>query len=82
MTVFKLGDACVLDNYRGISLLSIPGKVYSMIIGSRMKDWADHPLLDIQSGFRPYRGCNDAIFGLRRVHEEDVKQHRNFFSCL
>ena len=80
--VFKSGDACVLDNYRGISLLSIPGKVYSMVIGHRLRDWADKQLLEVQSGFRPYRGCNDAIFALRRVHEEALKQHRNLYTCF
>ena len=80
--VFKSGDASVLDNYRGISLLSIPGKVYSMIIGDRMKEWADEQLLDVQSGFRPHRGCNDAIFSLRRVHEEALRQHRNVYTCF
>ena len=35
--VFKSGDASVLDNYCGISLLSIRGKVYSMIIGNILK---------------------------------------------
>ena len=59
--VFKSGDASVLDNYRGISLLSVPGKVYSMIIGNRLKAWIDTNLLDVQCGFRPNRGCNDAI---------------------
>ena len=82
MPVFKSGDAGVLDNYRGISLLSIPGKVYSMIIGNRLKDWVDQQVLDVQSGFRPYRGCNDAIFSLRRVHEEAVQHRRNLFTCF
>ena len=80
--VFKSGDACVLDNYRGISLLSVPGKVYSMIIGDRLKDWVDQQVLDVQSGFRPNRGCNDAIFSLRRIHEEAMQHHRNVFTCF
>ena len=80
--VFKSGDPSVLDNYRGISLLSIPGKVYSMIIGNRLKEWLDEQLLDVQSGFIAHRGCNDAIFALRRVHEEALKQHRNVCTCF
>ena len=80
--VFKSGDATVLDNFRGISLLSIPGKVYSLLIGDRFKAWADKQLLDAQCGFRPSRGCNNAIFGLRRVLEEALKQHRNLCMCF
>ena len=29
---FKSGDASLLDNSRGINLLSIPGKVYSLVM--------------------------------------------------
>ena len=80
--VFKSGDATLLDNYRGISLLSIPGKVYSMLIGHRLKGWADQQLLDVQCGFRPARGCTDAIFGLRRIHEEALKKQLNLSTCF
>lgn len=79
--VLKSGDAAVLDNYWGISLLSIPGKVYSMLIGHRLKVWADQQLLDAQCGFRPARGCSDAIFATRRVHEEALKKQRNIYTC-
>ena len=34
---FKSGDASLLDNHRGISLLSIPGKVYRLLIGKSIK---------------------------------------------
>ena len=79
---FKSGNASLLDNYRGISLLSIPGKVYSLLIGKRIKAWPDQQLLDAQCGFRPTRGCNDAIFGLTRVLEEALKRHRNICMCF
>ena len=80
--VFKSGDKSLLDNYRGISLLSIPGKVYSLIIGERLKKWADQQLLDAQCGFRSERGCNDAIFALRRLHEEALAKQRNIYTCF
>ena len=80
--VFKSGDKALLDNYRGISLLSIPAKVYSLIIGERLKKWADEHLLDVQSGFRPERGCADAIFSLRRLQEEALNKQRNMFTCF
>lgn len=75
--VFKSGSAALLDDYRGISLLSIPGKVFRMIIGGRLKSWADEQLLDAQCGFRPTRGCADAIFSLKRVHEEALRRQCN-----
>ena len=53
---FKSGDASMLNNYRGISLLSIPAKLYSMLIGDRIKAWVEHELLEIQFGFREHWG--------------------------
>ena len=32
ITLFKKGDRCVCGNYRGISFLSIPGKVFTRIL--------------------------------------------------
>lgn len=54
-------------NYRGISLLSIPGKVYAMILLHRVAQQAQHKLHEAQCGFRPQRGTTDAIYTLRRL---------------
>ena len=35
--VLKKGNPTELDNYRGISLLSIPGKEYALILRSRLE---------------------------------------------
>ena len=80
--VFKSGDTTILDNYRGISLLSVPSKVYSMLIGERLQEWVDSQLLDVQCGFRSDRGCNDAIFGLRRLHEEAMRKGQAVFTSF
>ena len=42
----------LLDNHRGIILLSIPGKVFSMLIGERLKAWVDEKLLDASMRFQ------------------------------
>lgn len=68
--VFKLGDASMLDDYRGISLLSIPAKVDSLILNARLKTWIDKQLLEIQFGFQAGRECTDANFLLSKLLED------------
>ena len=74
--LLKKGDPAVLNNYRGISLLSVPGKVYSLLIGKRLQEWAESSLLEPQCGFRKERGCNDAIFVLKSILEQVNKKKK------
>ena len=48
----KKGDLGNCNNYRGITLLSIPGKVFNRIILNKLKDIVDPKLRDNQAGFR------------------------------
>ena len=45
------GDLSNCNNYRGIMLLSVPGKVLSRILLNRMKKKVDPELRDQQAGF-------------------------------
>jgi hypothetical protein len=76
------GDRKVADNYRGISLLSIPGKVYATILMRRVYEQVDSQLSDAQSAFRKGRGIGDAVFTLRmtmaRCKEFNVPMHMAF----
>ena len=67
VALHKKGDRAVPGNWRGISLLSIPGKVYAMLIMRRLRDQIDGQLHEAQCGFRPHRGTTDAMFTLRQL---------------
>jgi hypothetical protein len=67
VALHKKGDRSLPGNWRGISLLSIPGKVYAMLIMQRVREGIDCQLLDAQCGFRAKRGTVDAIFTLRQL---------------
>jgi hypothetical protein len=54
-------------SYRGISLLSIPGKVYASILLHRVAAQVEEQLHEAQCGFRPGRGTVDAMFVLRSL---------------
>ena len=80
--MFKSGDKAVLDNYRGISLISIPCKIFSLLIQKQSSAWVDAQLLEQQCGFRSGRSCNDAIFSMRLLHEHAVRKKAPIFTAF
>ena len=49
--IFKNGDRKQCTNYRGISLLSLPGKVYAKCLERKCREIVESKLEDGQSGF-------------------------------
>ena len=69
----KKGDLTNCNNYRGITLLVIIGKVFNRIILNRMKTTVDEKLRDNQAGFRANRSCTDQITTLRIIIEQTLE---------
>ena len=67
--IHKNGPTTQCENYRGISLLSVPGKVYARILETRLRHKVEDKLLEYQSGFRPGRSVQDHIYTLRQISE-------------
>ena len=59
--LFKKGDRRVCSNYRGITLLSHPGKVYSGVLERRVRRIVEPRIQEEQCGFRPGRGTVDQL---------------------
>jgi exonuclease III len=68
--IFKKGDKTECANYRGITLLSLPGKIYAKILESRVRGIVEPRVSDEQCGFRPGRSTTDQVFSLRQVFEK------------
>ena len=68
----KKGNLTDCNNWRGITLLSIPGKVLATVILERIKDAVDKQLRQEQAGFRKGRSCCDQIFTLRQIMEKVI----------
>ena len=49
-------------NFRGISLLSVVGKVYGRILINRIKHKTENVIAVVQNGFRRGRGFTDQFF--------------------
>ena len=73
------GDRSVCDSWRGISLLSVVGKVFSHILLERLVRTFDSRLSEAQAGFRKVRGCADQIFTIRRVMEQAAEKHKPIY---
>ncbi len=66
----KKGDLSRCDNWRGIALLDVVGKVVGRIIQTRMQEFAEGEVADSQCGFRKGRSCTDHIFSISQVVEK------------
>uniref|UniRef100_A0AAY5KH73 Reverse transcriptase domain-containing protein n=1 Tax=Esox lucius TaxID=8010 RepID=A0AAY5KH73_ESOLU len=67
--LFKKGDRRVCSNYRGITLLSLPGKVYARVLERRIRPIVEPRIQEEQCGFRPGRGTLDQLYTLYGVLE-------------
>jgi sorting nexin-29 len=75
VTLYKnKGDCSDSSNYRGISLLSIVGKVYARVILNRLQLLAERVYPESQCGFRAGRSTTDMIFSLRQLQEKSREQ--------
>lgn len=72
----KKGDLSNCNNWRGITLLSIPSKAFSKIIIDRIKTAVDKQLRQEQAGFRKGKSCCDQIFVLRNIIEQCTEWQR------
>ena len=63
----KKGNLKECANWRGITLLSIPGKVFSRVLLEKMKEEMEAILRDEQARFRQEHSCTDQIATLRMI---------------
>ena len=77
LTLYKnKGERNDCNNYRGISLLSIVGKVFALVILMRLQKLAERIFYpDSQCGFRAGRSTINMIFSLRQLQEKCREQH-------
>ncbi|KAK3542779.1 hypothetical protein QTP70_002978 [Hemibagrus guttatus] len=80
--LFKKGDRRVCSNYRGITLLSLPGKVYSRVLERRVRPLVEPRIQEEQCGFRPSHGTLDQLYTLHRVLEHSWEFAQPVHMCF
>ena len=73
----KKGSLSDCNNWRGITLLSVPSKMFCKVIIQRISQVVDVILLD--AGFRKGRGCTNQIFTLRNILEQCTEWNRQLY---
>lgn len=76
------GDKAECKNHRGISLLSVLGKLYGRLVIERIREETDSKVWDTQGGFRPGRGCTDQIFSLQQIVEKYLSRNKRVYCAF
>ncbi len=76
------GDKIECNNYRGISLLSIPDKVYGKILIRRVQVITNDKVSEEQGRFRTGKGCVDQIFNMRMIIKKMLAKDKNVYAAF
>ncbi len=80
ITLYKnKGDHSDCNNYRGISFLSIVGKVFARVVLYRLQVLAERVYPEAHCGFRSQRSTIDMIFSLRQLQEKCREQRQPLY---
>jgi hypothetical protein len=82
--LFKKGDANDVNNYRGITLLSCLGKVFTGVLCQRIEQWVVHndKVSDAQFGFKKGYSTTDAMFILHNLIVKYVGEKRKLYCAF
>lgn len=75
----KKGSKSDRVNYRGISLLSIEGKIFACILPNRLITVSERSLPEEQCGFRRRSSNVDKIIVVRQVKETCIAQNKALY---
>ena len=86
MSVFipisKKGNAKECSNYCTIVLISYTSKVMLKILQTRLQQYVNRELPDIQAGFRKGRGTKDQVANICWIIEKAREFQNNIYPCL
>ena len=73
------GDKCECSNSRGISLLSVVGKLFGRVLIKRVRAGTECAIGEELCGFRHGRGCMDQVFAVKQVCEKYLANDKDVF---
>jgi len=75
----KKGTLSDCNNWWGITLLSLPSKIFFKVIVKRLSLAVNEVLRQEQASFRKGRGCAEHIFSLRNIIEQCHEWQRGLY---
>ena len=78
----KKGNRCSPDNFRGITLLSVLGKLFTRVINKRLDTWAERYgiYVEAQYGFRKGRSTTDCMFILHNIINKFIENGNKLYA--
>ena len=80
--IHKKGDKKKCTNYRGTSLISVPGKIYAKCLEKKCREIIEPKLTDAQGGFYPGRSTINQIFALQQIFEKLWEYAKEVNACF
>ena len=82
--IHKKGNIHNVDNYRGITLLSVMGKLFTRILNTRLTNWAEtyYVYIEAQAGFRSEMGTVDNVFVLHGLITHLINQGKKLYCAF
>ena len=78
----KKGNAKECSNYHTIALISHPSKVMLKILWTRLQQYTNREVPDVQAGFRKGRGTRDQIASIHWIIEKAREFQKNIYFCF
>ncbi len=80
----KKGSIHEAENYRGITLLSVLGKLFTRILNNRLTNWAETygVYVEAQGGFRKGLGTTDSIYVLHNLITWCINHKRKLYCAF
>ena len=75
----KKGNSKECSNYRTIALISHASKVMLKILQTRLQQYVNHEIPDVQADFRKGRGTRDQIANIRWIIEKAREFQKNIY---
>lgn len=77
--IYKKGNNKQCSNYRGITLLSVPLKIYERILENKLRKVIEPTLAEAQSGFRKGRCTQDHVFTIKQIISKTMTHNKKVF---
>ena len=82
--IYKKGHISKVENYRGITLLSTLGNLFTSVLNNRLTEWANnyHVYIEAQAGFRSKMGTVDNSFVLHGLITHLINQGKKLYCAF